>query len=177
MTSTPTLRSIAADDAPRLLELLSLPPVYEYLCDGAAPEPALVDAWVTEALDGKEPFGLWLLEGSGDELLGCVRLCPVPDGAASAELTYVLHPSQWGRGLAMAMSRAALGRAFEHEACESILAGADVANGRSVAVMSRLGMELLREVEYPAGPGVEYRLTRAEFATLPAGRTLRFSDA
>ena len=171
-----TLRAVSTADSASLLALFSFPPVYEYLCDGAAPEAAVVDAWISEALDAEAPFGLWLLEDGAQELLGCVRLSPVEDGVASVELTYVLHPAKWGRGLATSMSRSAMARAFAHDSCESIMAGADVPNERSVAVMQRLGMQLLRSVDYPAGPGVEYRLTRAEFRSMPAGPTVPFSD-
>jgi RimJ/RimL family protein N-acetyltransferase len=107
-------------------------------------------------------------------VLGCVRLSRVGDDTASAELTYVLHPSGWGRGLATAMSRSVIARAFRVPSCESIIAGADLANTRSIEVMKRLGMRFLREVVYPLGPGVEYRLSRSELASLPPGDSVPF---
>ena len=79
-----------------------------------------------------------------------------------SELTYVLDPSVWGRGLATRMARAAIARAFERGA-ESVLAGADGPNVASVDVMKRLGMRFLRTVEFPSGPGVEYVLARTAF--------------
>ena len=166
------LRPSTSGDRSRLLELLSLPMVFEFLCDGSPPQPQLVDEWIAPPEQVGAPMGLWLLESETGCLLGCVRLSPWTDQPASAELTYVLHPSQWGRGLATAMSRSAISAAFGHEGCDSILAGADVANHRSIEVMKRLGMQLLRTVEYPAGPGVEYRLTRSRFWSLPPARTL-----
>lgn len=171
---TPWLRPVTAADTAPLHALLSLPPVFEFLCDGVAPEPAVVDEWITEALGSDAPFGLWLLERSHGDARGCVRLSPVPDGAASVELTYVLHPDEWGHGLATTMGCSALAHAFEHDSCDSVLAGADGANVRSVAVMRRLGMEHLRDVSYPAGPGVEYVLTRARLSAMPSGERLRF---
>ena len=95
-----------------------------------------------------------------------VSLMPRNDGAASAEILFALHPEVWGRGLATSMSRAVMSQAFQCEGCESILAGADAPNGRSFAVMDRLGMKFLRHVEYPAGQGAEYLVTHAEFSKL-----------
>jgi len=170
------LRSATPDDHAKLFELLALPPVYEFLADGVAPPPAAVSEWLSAAEAAPEPLGLWLLVDAGDAVLGCVRLSPVADGAASAELTYLLHPSLWGRGLATAMSRSVLARAFRTPTCDSILAGADLPNARSVAVMQRLGMQHLRDVAYAAGPGVEYVLTRERHAVLPEHASLAFAE-
>lgn len=158
---------MTVSDAVRLHELLSLPPVYEYLSDGVAPDRTAVDAWLKEAQTAPAPCGLWLLENSAGRLLGCVRLSAVSDDPRAVELTYVLHSDQWGRGLATAMSRTAIAQAFAVESCERVIAGADLGNTRSVDVMKRLGMQFWRDVEYPAGPGVEYQLTRSQLASIP----------
>lgn len=162
-----TLRAVTSNDADALHEMLSLAPVYEYLCDGAAPDRSAVDAWLTEACATASPCGLWLLENQDGRLLGCVRLSAVADDPQAVELTYVLHPDQWGRGLAAAMSRSAISHAFAMESCERVVAGTDVGNTRSVDVMRRLGMQFLRDVQYPAGPGVEYQLTRLQSELMP----------
>ncbi len=158
-----TLRAVGEADLDRLFDLLSIPDVYAYLSDGVAPDRAIVAAWVTEALQAAPPQGLWILEEAPGEAAGCVRLSAVEDGSASAELTYVLHPSVWGRGLATTMSRTVIARAFETPTCQTIFAGADAPNARSIEVMKRLGMRAWREVSYPAGLGVEYLLHRDAF--------------
>jgi RimJ/RimL family protein N-acetyltransferase len=169
------LHAASIADLRGLLELLSIPAVYEFLADGVPPGSEIVEDWIWTAVDGQPPYGLWLLETAGDSAAGCVRLSQVTDEVATAELTYVLHPAKWGSGLATAMSRSALSQAFELASCDSILAGADVANRRSVAVMERLGMRRLREVAYPAGPGVEYIMSRTDFASMPRGATIPFA--
>ena len=169
-----SLRAVTIADAPRLLELLSLPAVFEFLSDGSPPAIRIVEGWVSAAVSGQPPLGLWLLTDSGNDLSGCVRLSHVSDGVASAELTYVLHPTKWGRGLATAMSRSVISRAFRVTSCESILAGADLANTRSIEVIRRLDMRFLRRVEYPAGPGVEYLLSRAGFASMSSDPSVSF---
>ena len=164
------LRPVSAADAEALLALLALEPVYRYLNDGAPPTRAQLDGWLDAAAAARDPgLGLWRLDAADGALAGCVRLSEGPDGVAWAELSYLLHPARWGRGLATAMSRAALERAFEVGAGDCVIAGADAPNVASIAVMERLGMRFLREVAMPAGPGVEYVLRRAELAPAAPG--------
>ena len=81
-------------------------------------------------------LGLWLLENDRGEAFGCVRLSEPADAAASAELTYLLDPTVWGRGLATRMARTALARAFARGA-DTVLAGVDAPNTDSIAVLRR----------------------------------------
>ena len=173
-----TLRPVSAADADALMALLSLEPVYRYLNDGAPPTRAQLDAWLDAAAATRDPgLGLWRLDAADGALVGCVRLSEGPEGVAWAELTYLLHPARWGRGLATAMSRAALERAFRvvggvrsmGSGGADVMAGADAPNAASIAVMERLGMRFLRRVAMPAGSGVEYVLRRAELSTAPPG--------
>jgi len=78
------------------------------------------------------------------------------DAPRTAELTYVLHPQLWGRGLATAMGWTAMQRAFDSALVETMLAGTDDPNTASVAVMRRLGMRFLRRTRNPRWTGVEY---------------------
>jgi hypothetical protein len=61
----------------------------------------------------------------------------------------LLHPRWWGHGLATRMSWTVMHQAFEAGHVEHIVAGADTPNTASVAVMRRLGMQVLRTVQYP----------------------------
>jgi hypothetical protein len=49
----------------------------------------------------------------------------------------------------------------------SVIAGADLANGASFAVMRRLGMRFHKDVQYPLGAGVEYVLHWDDVGPLP----------
>lgn len=161
----------------RLEALLAEPDVFAFLSDGAPPPPAAIDAWADTARVDGEPFGLWVLVDGDGVIEGCVRVSAYDGGLADAELTYVLHPRVQGRGLATAMSRAALERAFRHPRCRRVLAGADLANVRSIAVMERLGMRRARSVEYPAGPGVEYVLDASGLVPPKGGDGVGFAEA
>ena len=144
-------------EAEEIHELLCVPEVSEYLADTCKPPPSIAEAWIDQSMDDYLMFGggLWALEAYGDaSVLGLVRLSDID--ARAVQLTYLLHPRAWGRGYATRMSRSAMAGVFEVGLANSIWAGADVDNRRSIAVMERLGMTLRSEVRYPAGPGVEY---------------------
>ena len=161
-------RAVAADGA-ALHALLSEPAVYRFLLDGVPPERAATDAWIAGARGAPagSPCGLWLLEGAGGDLAGCVRLGR--RGGRRLELTYALHPRHWGCGLATRMSRTVIEAAFASGCVDTVLAGADVPNRASLAVMRRLGMRWCRDVVYPLGPGVEYELRRDDPLPTPSG--------
>ena len=166
MPGEPTLHRARPADEARLHRLLSEPAVYQFLADGAPPPPAATRAWLTASATDFELFGvgLWLLLAPGREasgpLAGACRLSDIESG--SVELTYLLHPDYWGRGLATRMAHTVIAEAFAR-GLTRVWAGADVPNGRSVAVMQRLGLTFERRVNYPAGPGVEHALHAAAF--------------
>ena len=114
---------------------------------------------------------------SEPDLLGCVRLSGVDEDGRAVEITCVLHPDEWRRGIAQAMSRSVIDHAFAHGGSASVIAGADGPATRSIAVTKQLGMQFARDVDYAAGPGVEYRVTRSAWAAMPRQPGLLFSPA
>ena len=157
MTDPYTLTPVRAADADALHDLLCVPEVYRYLADGAPPPRAVTQAWLDKSAADFESHGvgLWLL-WAGDTVAGCVLL-EVLENKTQAELTYVLHPDHWGKGLATRMAWTAMQQAFEN-GLDAVIAGADAPNTASLAVMQRLGMQFYRTVQYPAGEGSEYIL-------------------
>ncbi|MGH0035399.1 MAG: GNAT family N-acetyltransferase [Myxococcota bacterium] len=170
------LRRATTRDVDALHALFSLPDVYRYLADGVAPARAVSEAWVAgNSTPRHGGLGLWLLVGDGWPVAGCVRL-EERSSADSLELTYVLHPALWGRGLATRMGWSAICRAFGTGAVSEVVAGADAPNRASLAVMRRLGMELLGAVDYPAGRGFEYVLRRDAGGPTPRPEPIGFED-
>jgi RimJ/RimL family protein N-acetyltransferase len=108
---------------------------------------------------------MWLLDGTPAGCVGCVELRPYPLPGA-AEITYLLDPAYWGQGLASRMAWSAIARAFSFR-IDSVIAGADVANTASLALMRRLGMCFHKEVRYPLGAGFEYVLRREDAGPTP----------
>jgi RimJ/RimL family protein N-acetyltransferase len=161
MDSDWQLRRATQNDIDGLHALASKPLVYRYLFDGVAPAKATIAARVARSLANAAEFGLgmWILEAPWAQYAGCAELRPEP-GSHAAELTYLLDPDHWGRGLAVRMGWTVITHAFPASSIDAVFAGADVPNTASLAVMRRLGMRFRRNVQYPLGAGVEYALSR-----------------
>ena len=158
------LRLITPADEEEVHQLLCVPEVYEYLADGVEPPRFVTREWIAASADDNNRFGggLWgLHDCEQDAVAGLVRLSDFSD--SEVQLTYLLHPRYWKRLLAVRMSHTAMHHAISRGVASTIWAGADVPNSGSVAVLKRLGMRFRRDVEYPAGPGVEYAISAGEF--------------
>ena len=158
------LRVVTPDDEAEVHRLLCVPEVYQYLADGVEPARSIASQLVRMAAIDFERHGggLWVLTAfDHPKILGLVRLAG--EGNGELELTYLLHPSLWGSGYATRMAHTAMQYAFATGLVSAVWAGADVPNTASIAVLRRLGMRFRREVEYPAGPGVEYAIEAAAF--------------
>lgn len=162
------LRRATLDDVDGLHGLASKPLVYRYLFDGAAPSRELITARVARRIT--EPpescFGMWLLEGVRTQYRGLTELRPY-SAPRSTELTYLLDPDLWGRGLAVRMAWTAITLAFRSGYIDSVIAGADLPNSASLSVMQRLGMQFHKDVVYPLGAGTEYVLHRVDANSIP----------
>jgi RimJ/RimL family protein N-acetyltransferase len=165
MLNTPLrLRNATPQDEDEFHRLFCVPEVFEFLVDGEEPPRSSTAAWIHSAADDGARYGggLWVLVDEGDQRVGgLARLSG--DDRGELELTYALHPSLWGLGLATRMAHTVLMRAFEAALVSTIWAGADVPNKASFGVMERLGMKFRREVRYPLGDGMEYEIHAEEF--------------
>jgi [ribosomal protein S5]-alanine N-acetyltransferase len=163
------LRRAGPDDVDGLHALACLPSVYRYLFDGVAPARTFVAQRVAQSVGNPATSGLgmWILEGQAEPHAGCVELRPYA-APRSAELTYLLQPRHWGRGLAVRMAWTAVIHAFRSGHIDAVVAGADRPNGASFAVMRRLGMRFHKSVQYPLGAGAEYVLHRGDPGPTPA---------
>ncbi|MFD5558916.1 GNAT family N-acetyltransferase [Streptomyces sp. NPDC127068] len=61
-------------------------------------------------------------------------------GQRQGEITYVVHPGVWGRGVGTAIGRELLARGFEELALHRVYATCDPRNLGSARVLSKLGM-------------------------------------
>jgi ribosomal-protein-alanine N-acetyltransferase len=149
--------------------LAANPLVYRYLFDGAPPDKEYITRRVAQSVvnAGREAgLGMWFLEDASTSHAGCVDVQPYPSSRC-AELAYLLDPRTWGQGLAVRMAWTAITYAFLSSHIDSVIAGADLANAASFAVMRRLGMHFYKDVQYPLGAGVEYVLHRGDVGPLP----------
>jgi len=162
------LRAADLNDIDGYHALASFPLVYRYLFDGVPPDKEFITRRVAESVAnaGETGLGMWFLEDASVKYAGCVELRPYPS-FRSAELIYLLDPSYWGQGLALRMAWTAIAHAFLMSQIDFIIAGADLPNTPSIAVMRRLGMRCHKNVQYPLGAGVEYVLHRDDVGSLP----------
>jgi ribosomal-protein-alanine N-acetyltransferase len=161
-------RAVSQSDIGGLHALACQPLIYRYLFDNAAPECEFIAKRVTQAITNAATAGLgmWILEGRSKSCAGSVELRPYPL-PNSAEITYLLHPDNWRQGLATRMAWTAITRAFASPHIDYIVAGHDLPNAASSAVMRRLGMRFHRNVRYPLGAGAEYILHRDDAGPMP----------
>jgi ribosomal-protein-alanine N-acetyltransferase len=169
------LRPVEAGDLDALVRLTGEPRVYRYLFDGQPPaEQALAD-WIAGSAESfrERGVGCWILFASGHPCSGLVSLWRRPaDG--EAELIYALHPDLWGQGLATRMAASVIRKGLA-SSVERIVAGADLPNEASLAVIRRLGMRFLRDFTYPLGAGIEYELGREDVHLLPEVEPIPFA--
>ena len=162
------LRAADLNDVDGLDALAASPLVYRYLFDGAPPDKEYITRLVAQSVAnaGETGFGMWFLEDVSTRYAGCVELRPYPS-PRSAELTYLLDPRYWGQGLALRMAWTAITYTFLSSQIDSVIAGTDLPNKASLAVMRRLGMRFHNDVQYPLGAGVEYVMHRDDVGPLP----------
>jgi hypothetical protein len=115
---------------------------------------------------GATGLGMWFLENVSTRYAGCVELRPY-QSFRSAEVIYLLDPGYWGQGLALRMAWTAISHSFLSSHIDSVIAGTDLPNTASLAVMRRLGMHFHKNVLYPLGAGVEYVLHRDDVGPVP----------
>jgi [ribosomal protein S5]-alanine N-acetyltransferase len=162
------LRAADLNDIDGLHAMAASPLVYQFLFDGAPPEKEYVRRLVAQSIanSAESGFGMWFLEDVSTRYAGCVEVRPYPS-SKSAELTYLLDPRSWGQGLAVRMAWTAIIQTFLSLEIDSVIAGADLANAASFAVMRRLGMHFHKNVQYPLGAGAEYVLHRDDIGPVP----------
>ncbi len=168
MNSGWQLRAVTSNDIDSLHALGQQPMVYRYLFDATPPSRAFIADRIAQAIASASETGLgmWLLEGSTTRYAGSVQLQPQL-AIRSAEITYLLDPRYWGQGLAVRMAWTAITQAFLSPAIDAVIAGADGPNTASFSVMRRLGMTFHRNVQYPLGAGMEYKLHRDDAGPTP----------
>ncbi|TFV62437.1 N-acetyltransferase [Geodermatophilus sp. DF01-2] len=135
-------------DLSRLADLYGREEVTRWLGGTPSVPPVeLVARWRAVA-EAEDPFGVWALEVAGSRTVaGTVLLKPLPDGVGEVEVGWHLHPDSWGRGYATEAARTVITRGFAAGLPE-VYAVVRPGNTASVAVCTRLGMELLGRMRH-----------------------------
>ena len=101
------------------------------------------------------------------EYLG--RAIGTAGGGVLPEVGYILHPAQWGQGLAFEAMQAVIARAFARPDTDHLMADVDPRNAASVKLLKRLGFVYVSHADNTfriAGEWVHsdyYRLERGAF--------------
>lgn len=169
------LRSWREDDVMAFHAICADPKVMATL--GPVMSRAETEALVAraQAMEAEHGHTFWALERLEDARL--VGWCGVIRGNAGpvdgkAEIGWRLASDCWGSGYASEAARATVGWAFAQLPDDALHAITNVNNTRSRAVMERLGMRYLPELDFghpridpadPLYPHATYRLGRAEW--------------
>ena len=110
------------------------------------------DALLRRAAEGSAQVLSIEASHPGEPCVGQVSLVAISD-TKHWNLSFWLHPSQWGRGLVVDAAKAALGQAYERFDIDCVVAGAAAWNVRSLRTLAKLGFEPVRSDE-PALAGL-----------------------
>jgi len=124
---------------------------------------------IAESIDSfeKRRFGLWAIRPEmaatrEDRIIGFCGFWYFRD-PPELELIYGLVPAYWGKGLATEAARAMIKYGFEDLGFESIVGSTDAANTRSVLVMERAGMTLIKRAIVAGLDTIFYEISLSHF--------------
>lgn len=156
-----TLAPLCAEDERALHALLNAPGVRRYLLD----DEQVSRAWVRQVIEHSDDafracgLGLYLARDDDDALVGLAGFRAFSD-PPELQLLYALAPGREGQGYASEMARALVRLAFEERGIDEVHASTDAPNVRSVRLLERLGLELVRREPGPRYEQLHYSLRR-----------------
>lgn len=159
------VRPIQLSDAETWARYACLPEVKEHTSSTVA-SVADVQAMIQRSLAGEANSPIYFaltLEG-GSDLIATVGFHTISAFNASAEITYDVAPSHWGRGIASSACKQATDWAFLEKGWHRVQATTLCSNVRSQRVLHRCGFEregLLRSFRVVRGRPADYWLFSA----------------
>src|SRR5262245_61817968 len=114
----------------------------------------------------EQGFGLWGLYSHGSRILLGFCGLRIAEVVPDPELLFGLGEAYWGRGLATDAARAVLRYAFDDLHLRAVGAACDVLNTRSVRVIERLGMRVVRRCEHHGLDTLFFQLTAEDWVRL-----------
>ena len=158
--ATPSLdlRPFVDDDVEAMHRIYSDPVVMRYVATGpaadrGATERLLRDYAIHQRAHGYSFWGV--VERTSGALIGDAGLYRTPAG--EVELGYTLGVPWWGRGYATQAARAWLDAAFGTLGIEEVIALAEPANGASLRVLEKVGMQCTGERSAFGRPHLVFR--------------------
>ncbi len=122
-----------------------LTPAMDRVADEAAMRSVL-QAWQEAQPNLIPPRGRWAVERKSDgKLIGGLAIRLLPPYQEDLELSWQLHPDEWGNGYATEAARALAEWAFRQDDCDELFAVARPSNSRAIATAQRIGMQWVGE--------------------------------
>lgn len=149
------LRRWREEDVAPMAAINADPEVMRWIRDGSVRDEhqtrSGVQAWESEW--ESQGFGLFAMEiRSTGEMAGFTGLSVpyfLPEVLPAVEVGWRLGRSHWGQGLATEAAAAVVRFGFEERGLERIVSIAQVGNDASERIMTKLGMQLVRETVNP----------------------------
>ena len=147
-----SLREVALDDAPFMLELLNSPGFLENIGDRGVRDEDQARAYIEERVLGSyrdHGFGMWLALQKIDRapvgLAGLVRR----EGLDVPDVGYAFVPKVWGRGYAQEAAAAVLAHAQGPLGIPKLAAITSPENFASMAVLRKIGFTYRGVIQLP----------------------------
>ena len=159
------VRPVEASDAPAWASYACLPEVQEFTSSNpACVEDLLALIHRTLAGEPNSPIQFALIAEGGSSLVATVGFHTISTLNGTAEITYDVSPSHWGRGIATKACRAATSWAFAAKGWHRIQATTVLQHLRSQRVLERCGYRkegLVRNYRIVRGQPTDYWLYSA----------------
>jgi ribosomal-protein-alanine N-acetyltransferase len=155
-----SLEPIVVAHAAEMFEALRDPALYTYLDIEPWQDLAQVQGtfarWETRTSpNGKEAWLNWAIRLGTGELAGYVQATVFKPGVSW--IAYMLSPQHWGKGVARAATAVAIRHLEADHGVSTVLACAEQANARSIALAQALGFERASPAQ-----DAEYKITATE---------------
>ena len=159
------VRPIGLADAASWASYVCLPEVRQHTSSAATTVQEIeVEIGRTLAQEPDTPIRFVLLPEGSTTVVATVGFHTISTVYGTAEVTYDVAPSHWGRGIATAACREATLWGFDVQGWRRVQATAVLPNTRSVAVLERCGFKregLLRNFRLVRGAPTDYWLYAA----------------
>ena len=153
------LASLIEEDYGAVMELYRNPKVRQYL--GGAISAEQVQERFAAVQIHSEYLALSIHIRESREFAGLITIAPHHDGE-DTEISFQLLPNFWGKGYATEACSAVLGHAFTALGMNWIVAETQAVNDQARALLARLGMNQIGEIERFGSQNIIYAITNQQ---------------
>jgi [ribosomal protein S5]-alanine N-acetyltransferase len=157
-----TLREMNLDDVDDLLGVLSNPESMKFYSKPF--DRRMTQMWIERNIQryAQHGFGLWaiILKESGKLIGDCGLVVQEVDGVEEIEIGYHIHRDLWRQGFATEAAQVCCDYGFNHLEFDKLVSLINPANMASRRVAEKIGMRMLKEMEWRDQPICIYAVKR-----------------